>query len=68
MFVHVYSVLSSHDNFTAVQILGLSESKEAASSYGKGDVWALSATGRFLRGDGDSDDDDDGDDDVVFCR
>ncbi|CAN0187178.1 unnamed protein product [Ascophyllum nodosum] len=36
---------------------GSSRSKEAASSYGKGDVWALSETGRFT-----------GSDDVVFCR
>ncbi|CAM9602527.1 unnamed protein product, partial [Scytosiphon promiscuus] len=42
-----------------LKILNLSESKEASSSYGKGDVWALSATGRFL------DHDKDG---VVFCR
>ncbi|CAN0177859.1 unnamed protein product, partial [Ectocarpus sp. 4 AP-2014] len=43
------------------QILSLSESKEASSSYGKGDVWALSETGRFLDGAN-------GSDDVVFCR
>lgn len=40
-----------------MQILGLSESREASSCYGKGDVWALSETGRFLDGDN-----------VVFCR
>lgn len=39
------------------KILSVSESKEANSSYGKGDIWALSETGRFVDGD-----------DVVFCR
>lgn len=40
-----------------VQILGFSESKETSAAYGKGDVWALSETGRFT---------DVGD--AVFCR
>ncbi|CAM9825482.1 unnamed protein product, partial [Sphacelaria rigidula] len=40
-----------------LKILGFAQSKEAASAYGKGDVWALSETGRFA---------DVGD--AVFCR
>lgn len=39
------------------QILSPSESKEASSCYGKGDIWALSGAGRFTDAD-----------DVVFCR
>lgn len=44
-------------SFFCFQISDLSDSKEATSAYGKGDVWALSETGRFLESDN-----------VVFCR